>query len=113
VINNLIYYSRGNLVDDVYTGPDTEPETFVFSHNLWYAHDAPDDSAPALPASETGAVIGQDPAFLPGGHAIGPGSPAAGAGRPSPQVPGDMTGACYRDPPSIGAYEVGGPFAGR
>ncbi len=106
LINNLVYYSRGILVDDVYIGPDTAPETFVFSHNLWYAHDAPGNSAPALPVSETGAVTGSDPDFLPGGYAIGSSSPAAGAGTSPIPVPSDITGACYSDPPSIGAYEA-------
>lgn len=106
LINNLVHHSRGNLSEDVNIGPNTQPETFVFSHNLWYAHDAPAQSAPELPVTETGAITGQDPAFLPGGFAIGPASPAAGAGSPAVSVQGDITGACFANPPSIGAYEV-------
>jgi hypothetical protein len=34
-------------------------------------------------------------------------SPLAGAGQTLPEVTGDLTGACYGNPPSIGAREVG------
>jgi len=111
VENNLVHFARADLVDDVGIGPKTEPATFTFAHNLWFAHDAPNDSAPALPVSETAPVIGEDPEFLPGGYAIGATSPAAGAGQASPDADGDIAGRCFREPPSIGAYEVADPGA--
>ena len=46
-----------------------------------------------------------DPTFTDG-WAIGPDSPAAGAGTPLDEVAGDIEGACPANPPSIGAYEA-------
>ena len=55
--------------------------------------------------SETGGVVGQDPAFTTG-ILIDGSSPAAGAGLAYTALVGDYSGTCYMDPPSIGAYEV-------
>ncbi len=105
--NNLVLYDRSALSEweDVNIGPDTAPETFVFATNLWYAHDDPAASEPTLPAPESGAVLGQDPQ-LAADRSIPASSPAAGAGTAWPGVTGDLLGACYADPPSIGAFEV-------
>ncbi len=105
-INNLVYFDRSDLSTTINIGPNTQANTFIFTTNLWYAHDAPSQSTPTdLPVTETGGVYGQDPAFTTG-YAIGAGSPAAGAGTAVTGVTGDITGACYASPPSIGAYEV-------
>ena len=103
---NLVYYERGRLSqwEDVNVGANTEPGTFEFTTNLFYAHDDPGASAPALPGTETGTVVG-DPAFS-SGYAIDPSSPAFEAGTPVTGVAGDRLGVCYHDPPSIGAHEV-------
>jgi hypothetical protein len=104
--NNLVYYAVGELSTHVNVGPDTSPETFTFANDLWYAHDDPASSAPRdLPVAETGAIVGSDPAFV-SGYAIDGSSPAAGAGMPWEGLGTAMTGACFADPPSIGAYEV-------
>ncbi len=104
-INNLVYFSRSDISTYVNIGPATAPSTFVFTTNLWYAHDSPGDSEPTnLPVTETGGLYGLDPGFT-NGWEIGPSSPAAGAGTPVAGVTGDMLGRCYASPPSIGAYE--------
>lgn len=104
--NNLVYYDRSLLSEweDVNVGADTDPDSFVFSHNLWYAHDDPGASQPTLPGTEEGSVVG-DPGFT-SGYAIDSDSPAFQAGATVSGVPGDLVGHCYRDPPSIGAREA-------
>jgi hypothetical protein len=105
LVNNLFWFSRDELATHVNIGPDTAPDTFSFLSNLWYAHDDPARSRPNLPTTEMAGVAGLDPLLGPD-FRIGRESPAAGAGRPVPGVTGDISGRCYRDPPSIGAYEV-------
>jgi hypothetical protein len=105
-INNLVYFDRSDLSTYINIGANTAPDTFHFTTNLWYAHDNPSASEPTnLPVVETGGLYGQDPAFTSGWQ-INSASPAAGAGTPVTSVVGDMNGACYASPPSIGAYEI-------
>ncbi|MEO1270027.1 MAG: hypothetical protein AAFX99_18220 [Myxococcota bacterium] len=110
VVNNLIVFDPDQLSRAVNVSSNTQPETFTFAHNLWFAQGAPERSAPQLPVEETGAVIGQDPG-LGAGFAIEADSPAARAGSADGLrwVTGDMQGACYADPPSIGAFAAPEP----
>jgi hypothetical protein len=107
-VNNLVYYSLGALSTHVNVGAGTEPESFTFSNNLWYAHDAPADSEPgSLPVTEAGGVYGEDPAFAGADDQhIGASSPASGAGTELDEAAGDLDGDCYAAPPAIGAYEA-------
>lgn len=59
--NNIIWY--GNISTHVNIGPNTAPNTFVFSHNLWFRHTNPSNSVPNLPAAETSQIAGQNPLF--------------------------------------------------
>lgn len=104
VIDNIFYYARASLSDPINIGPGTDAPTFVFSHNLWYAQDRTTD-VPPLPSAEVEQVIGMDPQ-LGADYAIGANSPAAGRGIAVQGVRADVTGRCYLDPPSIGAFEV-------
>ena len=47
-----------------------------------------------------------------GDYRIGPDSPASGTGLSPALLEGDITGLCYRLPPSIGAYEYVDPCEG-
>jgi hypothetical protein len=105
-INNIVYYTLGFLSTHVNVGVDTLPETFEFSNNLWYAADAETDSEPSLPVDETNGIYGEDPLFQNADWIISEESPAAGAGRPLPELSSDANGRCYKDPPSMGAVEV-------
>jgi len=108
--NNLVVFDRQRLSRAVNIGPDTAPETFSFSHNLWYAHDEPAASAPDLPVDETAGLSGQDPHLLDragGDYHIAPDSPAAHSGAAfNGRTPADNEGRCYADAPSRGAYAV-------
>ncbi len=50
-------------------------------------------------------MIGLDPDFGTG-WGIDSSSPAATSGSPYDGLRGDITGACFADPPSIGAYQA-------
>lgn len=112
VIANSFVFASSSLATAVNVGAGTEPTTFTFSHNLWYAADAPGASSPDLPAAETGGVIG-----LPSGYGHIPDAPSqslgatcvgaaeAGAGVPVPEVTGTLDGTCRREPTAIGPQE--------
>ncbi len=103
-VNNLVYFARAGLRTFVNVGANTAPETFIFAHDLWYAHDDPGRSQPELPVPEIGGLVGLDPLFA-AGYVPAPESPAVGAGVSVAGVRADAAGRCYADPPSIGAYE--------
>jgi hypothetical protein len=114
VINNLFYFDRSALsaYATINIGPDTQEETFTFANNLWYAHDDPAQSAPNLPVTETGGIVGQNPRLVhPAGenYRLQAGSPATGAGQSLSGVRYDFDGVRYRVVPSIGAFENGPP----
>jgi hypothetical protein len=106
--NNLVYFDRSDLSTYVNIGPDTQPETFTFSNNLWYAYDNPPASQPSLPAVESGGIYEQNPMLNDpdsGDYQITADSPAASQGIAPLFTPADYAGLCYQDPPSIGAFE--------
>ncbi len=104
-VNNIVYFDRGALSTYVNIGSGTAPETFTFANNLWYAYNNPSESQPALPATEVNGIYGLDPSFLTG-YRVSVTSPAAAAGAITEWTWGDLGGACFADPPTIGAYEA-------
>ncbi len=104
VINNLVVFERSEVSTDVNIGANTLPDTFTWITNLFYATDDPGASAPTLPGTETGTLSGLDP-LLDAAGVPGAGSPAIGAGTPGADALGDLGGACWASPPSIGAFE--------
>ncbi len=110
VVNNLVFFgSGGSFSTHVNVGADTAPDTFSFQTNLWFNHASPGASAPDLPVTEEGGIVGEDPLLADpsgGDFAIPAGSPAAGAGSDVSALAGDFVGACYASPPSIGAFEA-------
>jgi uncharacterized repeat protein (TIGR01451 family) len=110
VVNNLFYFDRDDLsaYRDINIGPNTEPETFAFSNNLWYAHDDPAESEADLPVAETVGIVGEDPLLVDpssGDYRLRSGSPAIGSGTAVAWVTGDYDGNTYNAPPSVGAFE--------
>lgn len=59
--NNKIVFKRANVVVDINIGSKTEPKTFRFEGNRWYAEDKPWLSKPTLPTVEIGGTYGIDP----------------------------------------------------
>jgi hypothetical protein len=103
-VNNLVVTGSA-LRSAVNVGAGTLPATFTFQSNLWWNRDG-GSSAPSLPVTETGGVVGSNPGFPASGFTIAAASPAAGAGTAVPDVTGDNAGRCFATPPSIGAFEV-------
>lgn len=60
---NWITFRRDRVQTDVNIGGGTEPETFRFENNQWFAEDRPQASKPRLPVDEKGGIYGQ----IPGG----------------------------------------------
>ena len=108
LINNLFYFDRSALSStDINVGPNTEASSFVLRNNLWYAHDAPANSEPDRPVTESGGLVGEDPDLQQpdgGDYRLGASSAAAGEGFAPPATAGDITGRCFADPPAIGAH---------
>jgi hypothetical protein len=114
VANNLFYFNRSRLRTHLNIGANTLPDSFTFGSNLWYAHDNPAASAPALPSKEVGGVIGVNPQLVnpeAGDYSICAAGPAAERGVPPARAPADFRGVCFRPAPPIGAYD--GPAAPR
>jgi hypothetical protein len=108
VANNVFYFDRSDLSIHLNIGPNTDPGSFTFANDLWYAFDNPAQSAPNLPVAETAGVVGEDPLFLDtaaGDYRLTSGSPAAAAGITLAAVTFDFRGGRYAVPPSIGAFE--------
>lgn len=61
IADNRIVFRRSDLRSDLNIGPGTEPQTFVFEGNRWYAADQPKASHPSLPTAEKAGQYGQDP----------------------------------------------------
>jgi hypothetical protein len=78
--NNVVVFRSGEWVTGgVNVGPNTAPNTFKFTGNLWYCEDRPGRSEPKLPSAETTGVIGKDPRFrdaAKGDLGVEPDSPA-------------------------------------
>jgi hypothetical protein len=61
VANNIFEFTAADLATAVNVGTDTDAASFVFRNNVWFASDNPTQSAPTLPSTETGGIVGEDP----------------------------------------------------
>lgn len=103
-INNTVYLEQD--LTEVNIGPNTNPSSFTFSHNLWF-NERDSVWTPNLPVTDSAQVIA-DPLFtdtLNKDFTLRPGSPAIGAGMNLSAPTTDHNGNNYNNPPSIGAYE--------
>ncbi|MBE2249147.1 MAG: right-handed parallel beta-helix repeat-containing protein [Myxococcus sp.] len=109
-INNLIVLNAADVSTIVNVGGNTEPNTFTFGNNLWFALDRPGTWTPPITGvpAETGSVVQQDPQLVNramGDYRISTTSPAGGAARALTPRLSDFSGACFSTPASIGAFE--------
>lgn len=61
VKENAVTFQRSQVKVDINIGSGTQPETFRFERNHWFAKDQPAASKPKLPSPETAGVYGVDP----------------------------------------------------
>jgi hypothetical protein len=109
--NNIIY------IDDQVTvecniGPNTAPETFTFSNNLWFHSENPGWQGPQLPVVDTDHLVGEDPLFQDASSEnfdLTETSPAIGEGQDVSDPSLDYEGLPFLTPRSIGAFEGGMP----
>lgn len=106
--NNIVVLGN-NLSTETNIGPNTRPETFTFSNNLWFNADDPNWGGPYIPVADVNGIINEDPIFADAGSYdfyIPANSPAAGAGFPFSEPQLDFFGQGFANPPSIGAVEA-------
>jgi hypothetical protein len=104
--NNIIYL--GNISTECNVGPNTLPQTFTFSNNLWYNYQNTSWRGPNLPVTDSANIVNQDPAFAnaaAGNFSIDSNSPAVGMGYPAAEPILDFSGKAFASPRSIGAIE--------
>ena len=108
--NNIVY------IDDAVSvtcniGPNTAPESFTFSNNLWYHSQNPNWPGPVLPVEDTDNIVGLDPQFesihIGLNFNLRPNSPAIGKGFDVIDPGLDFIGRPFITPRSIGACEGG------
>jgi len=107
-INNIIVFNMSQAFRFVNVGADTNPATFSFGWNLWYALDDASFTGPTYAGGippETSSIIQQNP-NLSSEYRTLAGSPAFGQGNIA--VPrglvGDYDRAEFNQPPAIGAF---------
>ena len=104
--NNIVYLESD--LTEVNIGPNTDPESFSISNNLWY-NESSNSWSPDLPVIEMNQIIA-NPIFEnidEENFRISEVSPAVGAGVIVNEVELDFDLVSYNIPPSIGAFEGG------
>lgn len=106
--NNIVHIS-GNLSTETNIGPNTRPESFTFSNNLWFNVDDLMWPGPNIPVTDVDGIVGEDPMFEDpwlSDFLIPMNSPAAGAGYSVSQPEQDFFGQYFASQRSIGALEA-------
>ena len=106
-INNIVVFNSAGRSTYVNVGGSTQPGTYTFGWNLWFALDNAAFAGPVYGggvAPEVNGIIQRDP-LLDANHRPGVRSPAIGAGRDVPRgLAGDFSRAAYSTPPTVGAF---------
>ena len=105
--NNINYLDQRVTVD-CNIGPNTAPNTFTFSNNLWFHVDNPNWNGPVLPTADLDNIVGEDPLFEDAGNEdfrISTNSPAIGEGFDVVDPVVDYNAIAFNSPRSIGAFE--------
>ena len=61
VKKNRVVFRRAQVQVEVNIGGGTDPKSFQFDGNQWFAEDRPESSKPRLPSEEENGVYGKDP----------------------------------------------------
>ncbi|MCB0686974.1 MAG: right-handed parallel beta-helix repeat-containing protein [Saprospiraceae bacterium] len=102
--NNVVYLSQD--LTEVNTGPNTDPQSFIFTNNLWY-NESSSNWTPTLPVTDSNQIIG-NPLFIDiaaEDFSIPANSPAVSAGKSLATPTHDFLQHSFYNPPSIGALE--------
>jgi hypothetical protein len=115
-VNNLVVLDSRAAAPTFNIGPNTAPQTFLFSNNLWFNVDNASWGGPNAPTPDMNAIVGRDPrlrapAMTDGDFTPLAGSPAIGAGTPAAMPAEDHYGRVFNNPPSIGAVEGNPPVS--
>jgi hypothetical protein len=106
--NNIIY--RGNSIStDCNIGPNTDPQSFRFSNNLWYHYQNTGWAGPVLPVTDSNNIVGSNPLFANASaedFSIDMSSPAAGNGFTLIDPVYDYAENAFASLRSIGAFEA-------
>jgi len=108
-VNNIIYLGH-TLNTTTNIGPNTRPQTFLFSNNLWYNNASSNWNGPFLPTPDLNQILNQNPLLADpdtGDFSLMPGSPAIGTGLALMQPTLDFNGKMFLLPRSRGAIESG------
>jgi len=104
--NNIVII-ESNVSIEVNIGPNTDPNTFSFDHNLWYKINTTNWSGPVLPTPDRFQIIGNPMIIANSLYKLESRSPAFKAGRSySFPMLSDIDGKIFQNPPTIGAYEI-------
>ena len=107
--NNIVYIDN-NVNVEVNIGPNTAPETFTFSDNLWFHSQDQNWVGPDLPVTDANNIVGEDPLFVDASAEdfdIEEVSPAVGNGFDVENPVLDYSEEEFLLPRSIGAFEGG------
>ena len=104
-VNNIVYLSDD--LREVNIGPNTNPESFTFSNNLWYNAMDAGNWLPDLPVTDIDQLITNPKLVDPenGDFDIEEDSPAIGSGLFLADTITDFDTEPFVNPPSIGAFE--------
>lgn len=106
--NNIVHMNDG-LSTETNIGPNTRPETFLFSNNLWFNAENGNWAGPNIPVEDMNGIIQEDPMFLnpqADDFLIPMNSPAAGNGFSTLEPEKDFFGQYFAPERSIGGLEA-------
>lgn len=109
-VQNNIFVITTAVTTEVNIGPDTAPNTFIYSNNLWFKEGLSGWAGPVLPVADPAQLVA-NPQVNATNFMIGSTSPAYQKGKAVNPPVTDYYGKNYKSPPSIGAVEFEGSLA--
>ncbi len=106
--NNLVFVDN-NLATATNIGPNTSPESFRYSNNLWFHADNANWAGPYLPVVDSNQILNLNPLLVQPdseNFSLQQGSPAIGMGQVLVEPTLDYLLQLFAAPPTIGAIEA-------